>query len=715
MRLGLGQRFAAITTGLVVIAILTASSLWIWYTRESHDELADIARTALRQSSESALIRRGETITGFLANTLPNLLYRYDMDGMFLQLDAVLQQQGVLYAIIFDPQGKIVHDGSRDIVSYGHPMRDSLASEVLAANAFHVIRTTDLIDISAPIHLYDKRIGGLRIGLSLDEAKSAIAQTEQNFEDRYQQQRQTRGIIAVATLAVLIMGSLLVALIASRRIVRPIKRLLEGVGQVERGSLDVQLTSSRRDEIGVLTRAFAEMVQTLKRNNRHMQHMAYHDALTGLPNRTLVRDLLERITLEDHERKRRMALLFVDMDDFKRINDTLGHDAGDTLLRQFATRLKTAVEEAGDRQNSEVGRLGGDEFIVMVTDTVSHEHTDTLAKAILSATSQPYQISGKRVYLSSSIGITRYPEDGVTAEFLLKNADIAMYHAKLKGKNQFAHFSYSMTTEADERLALENDLRHAMELQELRLHYQPIHSLDTGNIVGFEALLRWKHPFRGELSPSIFVPVAEETGLIDTLGQWVIDAVCADVAQWQDAMPEHAYVAVNISGKQLRRDTITENILKSIDDAGISRLRIALELTESSLLEDEEKASIALHAARDAGLRVWLDDFGTGFSGLSHLRRVPVDGVKIDRSFVADAPRDPDDVAIIGAIVAMAHSLGMRVTAEGVENEQQRDLLRSRGCDQAQGFLYGVAMHADEVREALKVDARSRKPAKNVG
>jgi len=403
-------------------------------------------------------------------------------------------------------------------------------------------------------------------------------------------------------------------------------------------------------------------------------------------------------------------LLFADIDDFKRVNDTLGHDAGDEVLVQFANRIRETVERMGG-EGAMLARFGGDEFVILIESVLSPtgNHGDVrtaasrLAEALVAELSRPIVVQERQVFLGTSIGITLFPEDASGSTMLMKNGDIAMYQAKVAGKNCHRFYSRAMDQAVERRVRMEQDLRGAWERGELSLVYQPVYSLADGQLRGAEALLRWQHPEHGAISPSVFIDVAEQSGLIETIGPQVLRAACEDTMRWQKAHPnaERMFVSVNVSPRQLRSGDLPRVVADTLRDTGLEATRLHLELTETAVIGDEIHASGLLSRLRASGVKIWLDDFGTGFSGLSHLRRVPVDGVKIDRSFVADVLRDPDDLALTTAIIAMAHSLGITVVAEGVEKEGQYAILRERGCDLAQGYWLGHPVKPEDFSQLL--------------
>jgi len=458
---------------------------------------------------------------------------------------------------------------------------------------------------------------------------------------------------------------------------------------------------SRQDEIGDLFRAFERMREGVIRHDREIRRMAYTDPLTGLANRLAFRESLDDRLLTLQASSGELALLFIDLDDFKRVNDTLGHESGDEVLSQLSVRVRLILEQTSSL-GSEIARFGGDEFIVLFMAEDIRSAASRLAEALIGEIQRPLLIDGKQVFLGASVGITFFPFDANHAGQLLKNADIAMYQAKVAGKNCYRFYSRAMDQAVERRVQLEQELRGAWDRGELSVAYQPLFHLADGRMTGAEALLRWQHPRLGLVPPSVFVEVAEQSGLIGQLGRHVLDRACLDAAAWIARDGSRLFVSVNVSSHQLRSGELPEVVTHALRNSGLAAQQLHLELTETAVLGDEAQASVLLSRVRASGVKVWLDDFGTGFSGLSHLRRVPIDGVKIDRSFVADVLRDPDDLALTSAIIAMAHSLGITVVAEGIETEGQYAVLRERGCDQGQGFWLGRPMSNEDFLRKLQ-------------
>src|SRR6185369_9662107 len=446
-----------------------------------------------------------------------------------------------------------------------------------------------------------------------------------------------------------------------------------------------------------------------KKAEEEIQQLAYYDTLTRLPNRALLYDRMSQAIALANRNRRYVGILFLDLDRFKVINDTLGHVAGDRLLKTVAERLSSSV-----RESDTVSRLGGDEFIVVLSSLAHDDDITNAAEKILTVISGAIMIDNREIFTTASIGIAIFPNDGTDINILLKNADIAMYQAKDQGRNNFQFFSKEMNVKALEHLMLETSLRRALEREELFLVYQPQLNLNTGEVVGMEALLRWRHPDLGDLLPAEFIPLAEETGLIIPIGEWVLKAACAQNKSWQDSGYLPLRMAVNISGGQFRQQNFVEMVAGILKETGLEAARLELELTESMVMHNASATVTLLCELKTMGVSLSIDDFGTGYSSLSYLKHFPIDRVKIDRSFVRDITSNPDDAAIAAAIIAMSHSLNLKVTAEGVEHQEQLEFLSSRGCDEIQGFLLTPPLSAEGLTlfldRATMVDASASEP-----
>jgi diguanylate cyclase (GGDEF)-like protein/PAS domain S-box-containing protein len=425
---------------------------------------------------------------------------------------------------------------------------------------------------------------------------------------------------------------------------------------------------------------------------KRVWHIAHHDSLTGLPNRALLQDRLSQALIAAERGRNRVAVLFLDLDRFKSVNDSLGHDIGDALLKCVADRLQSVVRDVDT-----VCRLGGDEFVIILGAIAGPDDAVMIAERIVEGLGRPADVQGHSLRASTSIGIALYPDDGRDAQTLMKNADTAMYSAKSRGRNNFQFFSADMNAAALRFFQLEQQLRHAVERNELLLHYQPQIDTVAHRVCGLEALVRWQRPEVGLMPPGEFIPVAEETGLILEIGEWVLREACRQMREWQDCGWPRVPVAVNLSARQFQQRDLAQRIRRILDEAGVAPEQLELEITESSLMHSVDEALAQVQALAAMGIRIAIDDFGTGYSSLSYLKRFPVSRLKIDRSFVRDLCVDREDAAIVASIIGLARTLGMEVVAEGVETPDQLSALRYEGCIVCQGYLFSKPRPASEV------------------
>ncbi len=450
-------------------------------------------------------------------------------------------------------------------------------------------------------------------------------------------------------------------------------------------------------------------ITDLRQSEETIRHLAYHDALTDLPNRALFSDRLTVALAQAHRTGQGLAVMFLDIDRFKLVNDTLGHPAGDELLRKLAVELGVLVRE-GDT----VARAGGDEFTLLLTGIAGRAEVGTIADRVLETVRRSRTISGQQVTVTTSIGVALFPRDGADAQTLLRNADTAMYRAKQHGRDNYQDYTPAMSAEVRDRVSLEAELRHATAHSEFVVHYQPQIEAASGRITGAEALLRWNHEQRGLVHPAEFIAVAEETGLIVPMGEWVLRAACEQNKRWQDAGLPPITICVNLAARQFQQANLVDVISRTIHETGLAASHLELEITEGTTIQDPEFAASVLRQLREMGIRVSIDDFGTGYSSLNYLKRFRIDRLKIDRSFVNDLTTDHNDAAIATAMIAMAHGLGLTVVAEGVETDAQLDFLLKQGCDYFQGYLLGEPMPASEFEALLEAGARVDIPRRNI-
>jgi diguanylate cyclase (GGDEF)-like protein/PAS domain S-box-containing protein len=453
----------------------------------------------------------------------------------------------------------------------------------------------------------------------------------------------------------------------------------------------IRSVKNDNDEITHFVAVFSD-ISSVKRSERELMHLAHYDALTGLPNRLLFTDRAEQALTHARSNKQSCALLLIDLDHFKHINDSLGHNVGDDLLKAVSERLQGQLEKTVT-----FARLGGDEFAVLLEGPQQPTHSAELAQTLLEALQQPFELGSQPLFISASIGLSVFPNDALSAEQLLRNADAALFKAKKQGRESYALYTEELTADAQRRVELASELRRAIENNELRVFYQPIHDLLSRRIHGVEALVRWQHPQRGFVSPGEFIPVAEQSGLIADIDHWVLTQACQQMRDWLQRGIAVTFMAVNISSRLFRSGDLDRRVAQVLKDTGLDPAYLELEVTESAVMNDPEQAIEQLHRLRELGLRLSIDDFGTGYSSLLRLKRMPVQKLKIDQGFVAGLPGDDDDVAIVRVIIALARSMGMRVLAEGIEHPEQASFLLENQCELGQGYWFAQPMPAEQI------------------
>jgi diguanylate cyclase (GGDEF)-like protein len=526
-----------------------------------------------------------------------------------------------------------------------------------------------------------------------DLKANADADLKAAYDDAKERNLFTFGLLAV----VVAVYGIVVSLLFRNAVLRPLQGLEQAIGRINAGDGRQRAPVHRDDEIGIVCQSFNSLLDQQEENRRQLQYLAYHDVLTGLPNQLLVKDRLAQAIAFADRSGNRVALLFLDLDNFKTINDSLGHPVGDALLRAVTDRLIGCI-----RDTDTLARQGGDEFLVILADVDSSDDIATLAEKLLERLVMPFQIEGHDLSTSASIGIAIHPDDSRDFDTLLKKADTALYEAKAAGRNTYRFFTERMNVEASEYLQVRSGLRRALENREFALHYQPQVDLGTGAIVGAEALIRWHSGEHGWVPPARFIPIAEDSGLIVAIGEWVLREACRQMAEWRAAGLPELTVAVNLSALQFKRGNVDRAVMAALQEFDLPPRLLELELTESILIRDTESVLATVTRLKDIGVRLSIDDFGTGYSSLSYLKRFNVDKLKIDQSFVRDFTTDADDAAIVRAIIEMARSLNLRTVAEGVETAQMRDQLLAFRCDEAQGYHFARPLPAAEFAAYLK-------------
>ena len=677
MRLGLGAKFTL--TVLVILACTMAASTL--YFLESSTRF-----------HEKQLEERGRALGRLIALVSPEAILGFDYVLLNDYTRQVSSQQDVVYGVIVSPQGAPISSYVND--------SDPLVKKRLAAESNDIPKLlqqldgrAELIQLDFPIVHNNVLLGRFLVGISRQALDSEF-------------RRQLIIQIAAFTLIVLFLSAAIHAVFRFN-VLFPIQKLIAASENVGRGEYTLVEVKSA-DELGLLARAFNAMSEEVRKEQAKLHRQANFDVLTGLPNRMMA---LDRIRLEISRARRsqqRFAMFFVDLDDFKNVNDSLGHAVGDELLVAIGARVRAILRDADT-----VARLGGDEFLVLVPNVTDEVQVEEIAERLIKAISEPQILNGRKVVARCSVGITLFPDNGNSVETLLANADNAMYQAKASGQGSAIFFTEEMNIRLRERMQMEHDLNLAVELGQLTLHFQPIFDAAGRRHRGAEVLLRWHHPEKGPISPAVFIPLAEATGQIVGIGDWVLEQACRSWSAWQKAGINPGYLAINISRVQFRR-RFSRRLAELMSTHGIPPQALELEITESVLLDDHNQVAEELAALRAAGMTLSLDDFGTGFSSLSYLKRFRFDVLKIDRSFVAGLPNNPDDVSLVKAILAMARGLDLEVVAEGVETHQQLSFLTAHGCDLAQGYFLAKPMNEEAYRNVLQ-DLATAEPVRLPG
>ncbi|HET7669334.1 MAG TPA: EAL domain-containing protein [Burkholderiales bacterium] len=656
MRLSLGSKFAL--TVLVILAVTMAANTLYFFR-------------AWAQLQEQQLVERGRALGRLIALVSPEAMLGFDYLLLNDYTREVALRRDVVYAVIVTAQGAPV---SSSVESSGSPLKQRLSAargdDIL--KAIESVRDDpDLIGLEFPIVHNGMPLGRFLVGLSRESVRGEL--------------RVQLMIQALIVTAIVLFLSGAIYAVFRLNVLFPIRRLIAASREVARGEYPVVEVKSS-DEFGLLARAFNTMAAEVKEEQAKLHRQANYDALTGLPNRMMA---FERITQEIRRAARtgdRFAVYFIDLDNFKNINDSLGHAAGDELLIAVGGRLQAAL-----RSSDTVARLGGDEFLVLAPDITDELQVKGIAERLLHAAAEPLELSGRRVSAQCSIGIAIFPDSADTVEALMVNADEAMYQAKTQSHGSAIFFTEEMSARMRERMRLEEDLEQAIAHGQLELHFQPMVVAATEAHHGAEVLLRWRHPERGYVAPALFVPVAEASGDIVRIGEWVLEEACRAWADWRARGIDAGVLAVNVSRVQFRK-RLSAHVAEMLVAYAIPPERLELEITESVLLDDHPEVADELARLRAMKVRVSLDDFGTGYSSLSYLKRFRFDVLKIDRSFINGLPESADDVSVVNAIFAMAHGLGLRVVAEGVERRAQLEFIRGRRCEFAQGWLFSKAL-----------------------
>lgn len=665
-RLSLGAKFT-ITVSIILVATMAANTLYF-------------VGTASR-FHEQQLIERGNALGRLISLVSPDAILGLDFLLLNDYTREVSSQRDVFYGVIVNPKGE-------PISSYINDADPSIKKRLASANSKDIPTLLknldgqdDLIQLKFPIVHNKQLLGNFLLGIS-----------RQSMQSEFQRQL----IIQLAVLAALVLFlSAAIHVVFRIDVLGPIRKLIAASQDVGRGQYTL-VEAKSEDEMGFLTRAFNAMTEEVQREQAKLHRQANFDALTGLPNRMMAFD---RIKLEISRARRsdqRFAVFFIDLDNFKTVNDSMGHAIGDELLVAIGGSVQAAI-----RESDIVARLGGDEFLVLAPDIGTDVKARELAERLIAAVSESRMLAGRKVVANCSIGIALYPDNGKSMEELMANADNAMYQAKSTRDGTAIFFTEEMNIRLRNRMQMEHDLNLAVELGQLEVHFQPLFETANRRHCGAEVLLRWTHPERGAISPEVFIPLAEETGQIVGIGDWVLEQACRNWSAWHKAGINPGFLAINVSRIQFKK-RLSAKLAELMSNYSIPKQALELEITERVLLDDHDQIAEELNSLRAAGLTLSLDDFGTGYSSLSYLKRFRFDVLKIDRSFVTGLPDNPDDVLLVKAILAMAKGFDIKVVAEGVENQDQFSFLTKQGCDFSQGFFLARPMNVESYSNFLK-------------
>ena len=616
-------------------------------------------------------------------------------------LSTAAAQSDVLFVYVYDDNGLVIHDGSPEISAYGKPLDELLGWEASFLREPQATLSGKELRFVRPIQLGTDVLGGVAVGLSLDVVAAETAGLRSELKELSDESLRKELTYAAKITLLFVLAGALLALVTGRQLASPIRTLAAHAQRLGSGQFGQHVKIHRNDEVGDLAKAFGNMQRSLESNQKEIAFLAYHDPLTGLQNRASMLTALEDLCTDCRDRKTRGAVLFIDLDDFKPVNDTLGHEAGDAVLKSAAERLLSCLDsdvarscKIGGESRKSVARLGGDEFTVMLADIGEKQRAASIASDILAELSRPFEANGREIFIGASIGISVFPEDGRDAESLLARADVAMYHAKRHGKHAHSFFEEHMLEETRNKLFLINDLRSALNGEGFTVHYQPIVAAASGQVIGAEALVRWHHPRRGLIKAAEFIEVAEKSGEIERLGRWALDQVCADLASWREGGLEGLFVSINISSPQLLRPDLPDYVTGALSrwDLGARDLRI--EASEDRFSSNADGAASILREWNKAGFEIWIDNFGSGSGSLTSLFGVPARGIKLDPGFIKGITTDERLRTFVSSIIQMAHSLHLEVCAVGVTSAALADWLKENGCRYLQGQFLGPELNA---------------------
>ncbi|MGB0662731.1 MAG: EAL domain-containing protein [Pontibacterium sp.] len=694
----------ALITGIVGVCLLGIGlyqfDRFVSYSVEESQE-------QLQQVLNAQLERDARLVAKTVASGLDLPVYAQDFSDIRERLESLKAYGRVSYIYIYDTQGKIIHDGSQTVALYNKSVADYLPNGLSPTLDEGLVRMGSDIHIVQPIISGGVAFAALRFCISYDEANQDVYRVGQELFASHTDQRNKSLISHIAAFSILMLLAVFIVFYMSRRLLAPIRELAMKCRRYGGGEMDVDFYAGRDDELGLLGDALNDMKRDIDESRKQIEKLAYLDALTELPNRRFFDEQVKKLLSWAEANDSSIALLFIDLDHFKEVNDVAGHRLGDKLLQRVASRLQHIILNVAPNIPLPVSpehllaRFGGDEFVMLLPGLDNIEQIAGVARRVERLLDDTYLIESHRFKISASIGVALYPDDGTTFTEMLKNADIAMYAAKHSGRNRFRFFEHSMNTSLVDQVEMIQGVRDALHRQHFELYYQPIYDLKDNSLVGAEALLRWKRPKKGIITPGSFMPLVETSELVVPVSLWVLDRACQDLKRLFLPCKPDFKLSVNISGSIMNDHEVCDEISTMIERAGIPRNRLHIEITETSMMENIQQCSTVLGRWKEAGADIWVDDFGTGYSSLSYLHTLPIDGLKVDQSFVHDIKSDAAH-KLVEAILAMSQSLGLETVAEGIENKEQRDILDGLGASYGQGYLFSKPTPVTELVKKLE-------------
>ncbi len=711
MNTSLNFRFSIYLVTLTIFIVVSLSAILLLQFKNSIAVLTEENSILFSEKLQESHFQLGESIVTSLSEDLINPIYQLDMQSIHDLLAPVLRNENVVSIIVYDELGKIIHDGKEEIPRYGELVPNQKTLDGIRAHD-QLVRQLEndgnIISVSKPIWIGDQPLGGVKVRMALAGVLHDLEKMWQNQKKIEEKDMFTMLVSALITALIFVLLSIVVSVMLARLLAKPIQDLADQAIKIGQGKLEFYMPVSKGKEMSILANAFNEMCINIAKYQDRIHALAFHDSLTGLPNRNMFQEFLQQTLKHARRNNEKFAVLYLDLDDFKRINDSMGHDAGDSILCNVANRLQATLRDEDyigkvitNKPEDLIARLGGDEFIIIISNIKSRCDASVAAERVIQSLNDPFDINGQQCYVTFSIGITLYPIDGDDSDVLIKNSDIAMYESKKAGKNTYRFFSQATNDRILNKFTIESKLHKAIENNEFYLYYQPIVNVHTNEVSGLEALIRWDTMNAKLNSPSAFIPIAEETGLIIPIEEWVIDKVCKQIRTWQQKGISPIPVSINISHNHFSNEGLCDFLSKCIIGNDIDPKSLVLELTETAIMKNFDITNNALMRIKKLGVKIALDDFGAGYSSFDLLRKFPIDILKIDKSFIDEVTDKDHHGKIISAMITMGHSLDMDVIVEGIEQTVQLQYLQLSQCDHAQGFLLGEPMSIDKLEKNI--------------